>query len=105
MILTIPKVLAYVTHASRPGQILVFEQPDFPEAGLQVPAGTVEPDETPEAAVLRETAEETGLQQLSIEKFLGETAYDMSEFKPEIHHRYFFHVVCRETPFQRAGRR
>jgi 8-oxo-dGTP pyrophosphatase MutT (NUDIX family) len=40
---------------------LIFSHPDYPEAGLQVPAGTLEPGEHPEAGVLREAYEETGL--------------------------------------------
>jgi len=50
----IQKVLAYVTWGDK---LLVFSHPDFPEAGIQVPAGTIEPGEEPEAAVLREAFE------------------------------------------------
>ena len=39
---------------------------DAPEAGIQVPAGTVEADETPAAAALREAREETGLGDLRL---------------------------------------
>lgn len=52
------KVLAYITHGNR---LLVFRHPHAPEAGIQVPAGTVEEGEDPGTAVLREAAEETGL--------------------------------------------
>jgi 8-oxo-dGTP pyrophosphatase MutT (NUDIX family) len=45
----------------RDGTLLVFEHRDFPEAGTQVPAGTVEDDEAPSDAVVREVQEETGL--------------------------------------------
>ncbi len=58
------KVTAFITRATENGrELLVFLHPT---AGLQVPAGTVEAGETPEAAVLRETAEETGLHGVSI---------------------------------------
>jgi ADP-ribose pyrophosphatase YjhB (NUDIX family) len=40
---------------------LVFAHRDFPEAGIQVPAGTVAPGEAPEAAAWRELLEESGL--------------------------------------------
>ena len=52
------KAFAYITHERR---LLVFSHPNHPEAGIQVPAGTVEPGETPHAAALREAAEEIGL--------------------------------------------
>lgn len=56
------KVLAYITR-ERGGrtELLVFNQRDHPEAGLQVPAGTVEPGEPIEHALWREVAEEAGL--------------------------------------------
>ena len=39
------KVLAYITKGQEPNlELLVFEHKDFPEAGLQVPAGTIEED-------------------------------------------------------------
>ena len=65
---TARKVLAYVTRGRR---LLVFRQPESPEAGIQVPAGTVEEGEGPEVAVLREAREETGLDGLRLDAFLG----------------------------------
>jgi 8-oxo-dGTP pyrophosphatase MutT (NUDIX family) len=56
------KVLVYVIRdqpAER--QVLVFTHRDFAEAGVQVPAGTVEPGEAPDAAAYRELVEESGL--------------------------------------------
>lgn len=53
------KVTALVTRETSQGrELLVFQHPT---AGVQLPAGTIEPDETPAAAVLREVTEETGL--------------------------------------------
>ncbi|MFJ5736187.1 nucleotidyltransferase family protein [Streptomyces microflavus] len=56
------RVAVYVT---RPGtestDVLTFAHRDFPEAGIQVPAGGVEPGENLEAAAIRECAEETGI--------------------------------------------
>jgi 8-oxo-dGTP diphosphatase len=56
------KVMAYVVRrmAGEP-ELLVFEHRAFPAAGVQVPAGTVEPGETIEAGLLRELEEEAGL--------------------------------------------
>jgi ADP-ribose pyrophosphatase YjhB (NUDIX family) len=56
------KVLAYITRrAGTQTQLLVFEHADQPEAGVQVPAGTVEAGEPVEQALWREIEEEAGL--------------------------------------------
>lgn len=56
------KVLAYITRERRGRtELLVFAHRDQPEAGLQVPAGTVEAGEAIEHALWREVAEEAGL--------------------------------------------
>jgi ADP-ribose pyrophosphatase YjhB (NUDIX family) len=90
------KVLAYITHANR---LLVFRHVDFPEAGIQVPAGTIEPGEAPADAALREATEESGLQDLQLVAFLGEEVRDLSEFGLEqIHKRYFYHLSCPGNP-------
>ena len=62
------KAFAYIT---RGNTLLVFDHTDHPDAGTQVPGGTLEPDEAPEAAVLREAQEETGLGSLEIVRSLG----------------------------------
>lgn len=49
-------------------ELLVFKHPT---AGVQIPAGTVEKGEDIETAVKRETYEETGLQLVEIEDYLG----------------------------------
>ena len=84
------KVFAYITHGNH---LLVFRHPDFPEAGIQVPAGTVEEGESAEAAVMREAFEETGLAYLTFAGFLGECVYDMSPWGGDsAQHRKFFHL-------------
>ena len=45
------KVYAYITHANR---LLVFRHVDEPDAGIQVPGGTMEEGEAPDEAVMRE---------------------------------------------------
>ena len=66
---TLDKVTAFVVRPAAAGyDLLLFEH----HAGsIQVPAGTVEPDETPRAAALREAREETGLADLAIAHDLG----------------------------------
>lgn len=84
------KVFAYITHQSR---LQLFTHEDAPEAGVQVPAGSVESGETLEAAVLREAYEETGLEGLTLVSSLGEQLRDMRDFgRNERHHRTFFHL-------------
>jgi ADP-ribose pyrophosphatase YjhB (NUDIX family) len=58
------KAIAYVTREGPGGvsELLVFEHRDYPEAGTQVPAGTVDQGEAPEDAVMREVEEESGLE-------------------------------------------
>jgi 8-oxo-dGTP pyrophosphatase MutT (NUDIX family) len=61
---TIDKVTAFVTRGDgTERELLVFRHPS---AGIQLPAGTVEPGEAIAAAVRREVAEETELTQVTI---------------------------------------
>lgn len=109
----IRKAFAYISSASgsapssasgdiREGRnrLLLLAHPDHPEAGLQVPAGTMEPGEAPEDAALREAREETGLTDLTIVAFLGRQSFDLRPFgRDEVHDRWFFHLSCgAETP-------
>jgi 8-oxo-dGTP diphosphatase len=90
------KVFAYITHQNK---LLVFRHIDFPEAGIQVPAGTVKPNENLETAVLREAQEETGLNDLTIKAYLGEQIRSMEDVgKHEIHYRHFYHLLCGSNP-------
>ncbi|HEX5369446.1 MAG TPA: NUDIX domain-containing protein [Dehalococcoidia bacterium] len=52
-----------IRYPSTTTEVLVFDHP-LDEGGLmvQLPAGTIEPDEAPEEAVMRELREETGVQ-------------------------------------------
>jgi 8-oxo-dGTP pyrophosphatase MutT (NUDIX family) len=89
------KVLAYITSGT---SLLVFRHPDFPDAGIQVPAGTVEDGEDPDTAVLREAAEETGLNGLQVDALLGEQVRDMADVgRDEVHHRYVYHLRCDDS--------
>ena len=66
---TVQKVTAFIVR-EKDGikELLVFKHPT---AGVQIPAGTVERGENIEVAVKREAYEETGLQFVKIENYLG----------------------------------
>ena len=85
------KALAYVTRGDR---LLIFRHVHEPEAGLQVPGGTVEPHETPAQAVMREVLEETGLTGLSEPRHLGTLDHPRRE-EPGVRRRHFFHLHYR----------
>lgn len=86
------RVYAYITSGRR---LLVFEHLDHPEAGIQVPAGTLEPGEDPREAVLREAWEETGLQRLELVAPLGTLVYDMRCFGVEERQlAHYYHLHC-----------
>jgi 8-oxo-dGTP pyrophosphatase MutT (NUDIX family) len=65
------KVTAFITREGAAGRELLVFAHENPAAGVQVPAGTVEPGEPPAQAVLREAWEETGLPALRIVRPLG----------------------------------
>lgn len=69
------KVTAFVIRDTPAApELLILEHPF---AGLQLPAGTWEPGETPAEAALREAQEETGLAQLEIVRELAVVDTDM----------------------------
>jgi len=87
---TAEKVVAYITQGER---LLVFCHTQFPEAGIQVPAGTVEPGESREEALLREVREETGLEKLTVVSFLGTSDVHVAPARRnEVHRCYFYHL-------------
>lgn len=73
----VEKVTAFITRGAKDErELLLIEHPN---AGIQIPAGTVEDGETPGEAVIREAAEETGLTSLSIRRYLGCTEDKLPE--------------------------
>ncbi len=70
----VDKVLAYILKSKgNKKEILVFEHDKkWSEAGLQVPAGSVDPGEEIERAVLREAQEESGLEKVRVIKKIDE---------------------------------
>lgn len=102
------KVVVYATHRDASGltRLLVFSKPDRPELGLEVPGGTIEADESAEAAARREFTEETGLAAPSLLTLLGEMTYVFRGDTPDEgavrfeHRRSYFHVVLEDAPDQ-----
>ncbi|MFN8577740.1 MAG: NUDIX domain-containing protein [Candidatus Sericytochromatia bacterium] len=89
------KVLAYIINNKK---LLVFNQPDYPEAGIQVVGGTVEDNEDIKSAIIREIEEETGLKNFTVISYLGKTERNMEDYgKDETHIRHFFHVTTEEN--------
>jgi len=66
---TIGKVTALITRQRGDQRQLLLIR--HPYAGIQIPAGTIEPYETLEQAALREASEETGLSGLTVAAYLG----------------------------------
>jgi len=67
----VQKVTCFIIRgANKNSEVLLLIHP---EAGIQFPAGTVEPGEDIEAAARREAAEETGINGLVLMRFLGES--------------------------------
>ncbi|MEO1655287.1 MAG: NUDIX domain-containing protein [Bacteroidota bacterium] len=86
------KVLAYITRQSKSStELLIFSHRDYPEAGLQVPGGSLEAGESLEEGLIREVKEESGLSQFKAIQYLGESQYTAIE-KEEIHLRHFFQL-------------
>jgi 8-oxo-dGTP diphosphatase len=86
----VAKALTYITCEQR---LLVFRQPDFPDAGIQVPGGSVEAGEGLEAAALREAHEETGIGELVLQSYLGSVEYELKVDVGPPHLRHFFHLA------------
>ncbi|HJF32241.1 MAG TPA: NUDIX domain-containing protein [Sporosarcina psychrophila] len=89
------KVLAYITKGEdAEREILVFEQKDFPEAGLQVPGGSIEEDELLIDALYREIEEETGINrdELVLKGKVNKTNY-FPEHKNVVYERNIFHLA------------
>ena len=90
------RVKKVVAHITKDNALLVFTHPYHPDAGIQVPQGTVEAGESSDEALVREVHEETGLDDLAVRSFLGTHEYDMSAHgRAEIQQRSYYHVELR----------
>jgi 8-oxo-dGTP pyrophosphatase MutT (NUDIX family) len=87
------RVVAYVTRV-RDGrtELLVFEDPEHPYIGVQVPAGRLDAGEGLEAGLLRELEEEAGLTNARIVQELP--AFE--DHYPSRYENHGFHVVLEE---------
>jgi len=73
------KATAFITRRKDgESQLLLFKHPN---AGIQLPAGTVEEGESPEKAVLREAMEETGLDKVIVKSYIGCMKVNLPEDK------------------------
>jgi 8-oxo-dGTP diphosphatase len=86
----VDKAVAYVVHR---GRIAVFVHVDdddpLTQSGLQVPAGSMAPGESPTDAALREAYEESGLEGLRVDGELGIEDYDMRPYADAVHRRHY----------------
>ncbi|NVK34110.1 MAG: NUDIX domain-containing protein [Rhodobacteraceae bacterium] len=102
------KAYVYLTCGSR---LLVFNEPDNPDLGLQVPGGTIDPGESYLIGARREFQEETGLeldaafdlfaeQDLPFETLVKEGKYKAPPGRPlkGQHFRKYYHVRIDEVP-------
>ncbi len=88
------KVVAYITREKNgTRELLVFAHPDFPEAGIQVPAGTIEDGETPEQALFRELTEETGFAGFALVRHIATYDY-VYEPTQERSRRHVYHLTA-----------
>lgn len=93
------RVAAFVTDPD--GRLLIFDHIDV-NAGTQVPAGGIQDDESAEEAVLRELAEESGIESAVVVRKLGE-AWGRSEpgnvpAGLEEHIQHVFHLRMEQRP-------
>lgn len=90
------KVYGYVTRI-KGGQteVLVFRHP-IPEAGIQIPKGTVNDAEDTYDAVIREIEEETGLKNFEVENLIAEDYWENDN--GAIHNRFFYKIKVSNVP-------
>lgn len=92
----IKKVIAYITRFNKNNQeLLVNIHKHYPEAGIQVPAGTVEDNEEVEKALFREIKEESGITKLILKKKIKQYIY-YDTIKNEYHERHIFHLEVKD---------
>jgi 8-oxo-dGTP pyrophosphatase MutT (NUDIX family) len=95
---SIQKTFAYISRQKLGKLELLVFQHWHPEAGIQVPKGSVEKDETPQAAALREAYEEAGLERLELVAHLATdwVHFPFDQGNQEVQERHFFHFQTLE---------
>ena len=89
------RVFTYITRAH---ELLVLDHVDHRYLDPQIPGGTIEENETPEAAAIREAQEETGLKSLEVVSFLGSFERDLTDIgRDEVITAWFFHLKTNES--------
>ncbi|MBY0413558.1 MAG: NUDIX domain-containing protein [Bdellovibrionales bacterium] len=92
------KVISYIFRSEKRDEILVFDHVGMPEAGTQVVGGTVEQKEDFKAALVREIAEESGLNvSLNDLTKIGETIYFRQDY-PEKNYRHYYSLMIPVLP-------
>jgi 8-oxo-dGTP pyrophosphatase MutT (NUDIX family) len=92
------RAIVYATRERDGGtELLTIEALEYPEEGIQVPAGRIDHDEELEDGMRRELAEETGIRRLRIVRELRDFQCTYETFS----RNHAFHVVIdEETPDQ-----
>lgn len=91
----IKKAYGYITRIKEgKTQVLVFRH-SIAEAGIQIPKGTVKPNEDTYNAVIREVQEETGLEEFEVERLLAEDYWENDD--GSIHNRFFYKINALNT--------
>lgn len=92
------KAYAYILRQHSTGvEVLVFTHRDFPEAGVQVPKGGIEPSESPADAARREAREEVGLATLDLLAGVGHDQWRDADGTDQERFFYAFRVAG-DTP-------
>ncbi|MBL4681128.1 MAG: NUDIX domain-containing protein [Pseudomonadales bacterium] len=88
------RVFTYITNEDN---LLVFDHVHHSHTGTQIPGGTIEANEKPDAAAVREAQEETGIQLYSEPFLISNTNIDMRPFgKNESLDCWFYHLRTSE---------
>jgi 8-oxo-dGTP pyrophosphatase MutT (NUDIX family) len=93
------RVIAYVTRErDRRRELLVFDDPEHPHMGVQLPAGRLDEHESLEEGLARELEEETGLTGTRVVRRLCDPNEFIELYGTSRYANYAFEVVAAEAP-------